>query len=85
MNLETRLAELSASVGTYDRLRQQDQTEIIKLKEYIAAVSVDQRPLDNRHEETAGMTEKESRLQYSEKPSAPRKGKLAYLVVRSPP
>lgn len=37
VNLETRLAELSASVGTYDRLRQQDQNEIIKLKDYIAA------------------------------------------------
>ena len=31
-NLESRLAELSASVGSYDRLRQQDQLSIQRLK-----------------------------------------------------
>jgi hypothetical protein len=31
-NLEARLAELSETVGNYDRLRQQDQTAIHKLK-----------------------------------------------------
>lgn len=34
--LESRLAELSATVGTYDRLRQQDQDNIFKLKDKIA-------------------------------------------------
>jgi hypothetical protein len=31
-NLEARLAELSETVGNYDRLRQQDQLAIQKLK-----------------------------------------------------
>lgn len=35
-NLENRLAELSNTVGTYDRLRQLDQENILKLKERIA-------------------------------------------------
>lgn len=35
-NLESRLAELSSTVGNYDRLRQQDQENIFKLKEKIA-------------------------------------------------
>ncbi|XP_055374804.1 GRIP and coiled-coil domain-containing protein 1 [Condylostylus longicornis] len=35
-NLEARLAELSNTVGTYDRLRQQDQENIQKLKEKIS-------------------------------------------------
>lgn len=35
-NLESRLAELSNTVGTYDRLRQLDQENILKLKEKIA-------------------------------------------------
>lgn len=35
-NLESRLAELSASVGAYDRLRQADQANIFHLKEKIA-------------------------------------------------
>lgn len=35
-NLESRLAELSATVGTYDRMRQLDQENIFKLKEKIA-------------------------------------------------
>lgn len=36
VTLESRLAELSASVGTYDRLRQSDQQSIFRLKEKIA-------------------------------------------------
>jgi hypothetical protein len=32
VNLEARLAELSETVGNYDRLRQQDQMAIQKLK-----------------------------------------------------
>lgn len=35
-NLESRLAELSSTVGTYDRLRQTDQDSIFKLKDKIA-------------------------------------------------
>lgn len=41
VNLETRLAELSEIVGTYDRLRQQDQAEIHKLKEHIALIDLE--------------------------------------------
>lgn len=41
VNLETRLAELSEIVGTYDRLRQQDQAEIHKLKEHIAVIGLE--------------------------------------------
>ncbi|XP_058832941.1 GRIP and coiled-coil domain-containing protein 1-like [Topomyia yanbarensis] len=40
-NLEARLAELSAVVGTYDRLRQQDQENISKLKEKLSKLSLD--------------------------------------------
>lgn len=36
VTLESRLAELSASVGTYDRMRQYDQESIFRLKEKIA-------------------------------------------------
>lgn len=39
-NLESRLAELSSTVGNYDRLRQQDQENIFKLKEKIAQMSI---------------------------------------------
>jgi len=35
INLEARLQELSEAVGTYDRLRQQDQSSIFKLKERV--------------------------------------------------
>merc|ERR1719158_1392355 len=35
INLEARLQELSETVGTYDRLRQQDQASIQKLKERV--------------------------------------------------
>ena len=34
-NLEARLQELSETVGTYDRLRQQDQASIQKLKDRV--------------------------------------------------
>ncbi|PNF31764.1 GRIP and coiled-coil domain-containing protein 1 [Cryptotermes secundus] len=40
-NLEARLAELSETVGNYDRLRQQDQMAIQKLKEHIAQVDIE--------------------------------------------
>uniref|UniRef100_A0A0K8TTZ7 Putative myosin-11 n=1 Tax=Tabanus bromius TaxID=304241 RepID=A0A0K8TTZ7_TABBR len=40
-NLEARLAELSSTVGTYDRLRQQDQENIQKLKEKIVQLATD--------------------------------------------
>lgn len=36
--LEARLAELSEIVGSYDRLRQQDQLAIQKLKDQLAAL-----------------------------------------------
>lgn len=38
-NLENRLAELSATVGSYDRLRQLDQVNIAKLKEKISKLN----------------------------------------------
>lgn len=41
-NLESRLAELSNTVGNYDRLRQQDQDNIHKLKEKLSILSVAQ-------------------------------------------
>ncbi|KAJ9596879.1 hypothetical protein L9F63_012135, partial [Diploptera punctata] len=44
-NLEARLAELSETVGTYDRLRQQDQMAIHKLKEHIAQLDLEQTTL----------------------------------------
>lgn len=46
-NLENRLAELSTTVGTYDRLRQLDQENIVKLKEKISQLgsSVDDQNL----------------------------------------
>lgn len=48
-NLENRLAELSATVGSYDRLRQLDQENIFKLKEKIAQFEFD----DNSTKATA--------------------------------
>ncbi|KAL0275517.1 UNVERIFIED_CONTAM: hypothetical protein PYX00_003343 [Menopon gallinae] len=41
VNLETQLVELSQTIGSYDRLRVQDQLEIQKLKELIALGSID--------------------------------------------
>jgi len=66
VNLETRLAELSASVGSYDRLRQQDQSEINKLKEHLATVNLEKNVPDNRSE-GYNITEKEEKRQYEEK------------------
>ncbi|XP_055591974.1 GRIP and coiled-coil domain-containing protein 1 [Uranotaenia lowii] len=40
-NLEARLAELSEVVGTYDRLRQQDQENISKLKDKLSKLNLD--------------------------------------------
>ena len=40
VNLETRLAELSETIGSYDRLRLQDQAEIHKLKEHITQMDL---------------------------------------------
>ncbi|KAL1395722.1 hypothetical protein pipiens_011044 [Culex pipiens pipiens] len=40
-NLEARLAELSEVVGTYDRLRQQDQDSICKLKDKLSKIAVE--------------------------------------------
>lgn len=39
-SLEARLSELSNTVGTYDRLRQQDQFNIAKLKDKLARLSI---------------------------------------------
>lgn len=47
-NLENRLAELSTTVGTYDRLRQMDQENIQKLKEKIAQLSTSN-DMDHAH------------------------------------
>lgn len=41
-NLESRLAELSNTVGNYDRLRQQDQESIHKLKDKLSKLSLSQ-------------------------------------------
>ena len=38
-NLESRLQELSETIGTYDRLRQHDQAEIGKLQEKVTEVT----------------------------------------------
>ncbi|KAK6637030.1 hypothetical protein RUM43_010704 [Polyplax serrata] len=43
VNLEARLAELSETIGGYDRLRIQDQTEIQKLKDKIAHMDYGQK------------------------------------------
>lgn len=45
-SLESRLAELSATVGLYDRLRQTDQDNIAKFKERIAQLSNSTMPSD---------------------------------------
>ncbi|XP_066993533.2 GRIP and coiled-coil domain-containing protein 1 isoform X2 [Anabrus simplex] len=47
-NLEARLAELSETVGTYDRLRQQDQRAIMKLKEHIAQLDLEQSTMTSK-------------------------------------
>lgn len=61
-NLESRLAELSQTVGTYDRLRNQDQENIAKLKEQIAQMSLNHSiastPQFNLEEDIAADNEK---------------------------
>ena len=42
--LETRLAELSSVVGGYDRLRQQDQKAIFKLKDQLLNLQSEKKP-----------------------------------------
>lgn len=54
VTLESRLAELSASLGTYDRLRQSDQESIFRLKEKIVqlettSTSSSIAPLTDKH------------------------------------
>lgn len=51
-NLESRLAELSNTVGSYDRLRQQDQDNISKLKEKLSKLNMNQSEVipDMKHE-----------------------------------
>ena len=44
-NLESRLQELSEAVGTYDRLRQQDQSAMSKLRERIAQLDLENQSL----------------------------------------
>lgn len=51
-SLESRLAELSATVGLYDRLRQVDQENIMKLKEKLLQLSNIATDQDSRQEKT---------------------------------
>jgi predicted secreted protein len=44
-NLESRLTELSETVGTYDRLRQHDQSSMQKLRERIAQLDQENQTL----------------------------------------
>ena len=46
-NLESRLQELSETVGSYDRLRQNDQISMQKLKERIAQLDLENQSLQN--------------------------------------
>lgn len=48
-NLEARLQELSDSVGSYDRLRQQDQVAMQKLKDRIAQLDLENQSLQKAH------------------------------------
>lgn len=56
-NLEARLAELSNTVGTYDRLRQQDQENIQKLKEKILRLASAKNSIKDEEEENQKTTE----------------------------
>ncbi len=47
INLEARLQELSETVGTYDRLRQQDQTAMLKLKDKIHQLEKENKSLQS--------------------------------------
>ena len=46
-NLESRLQELSETVGTYDRLRQNDQMSMQKLRDRIAQLDLENKSLQN--------------------------------------
>ena len=46
-NLESRLQELSETVGTYDRLRQNDQMSMQKLRDRIAQLDLENQSLQN--------------------------------------
>ena len=50
INLEARLQELSEAVGTYDRLRQQDQSSISKLKERVHQLETEKTELERSSE-----------------------------------
>ena len=50
-NLESRLQELSETVGTYDRLRQSDQQSLQKLRERIAQLDQENKTLQIRGDE----------------------------------
>lgn len=55
-SLESRLAELSATVGLYDRLRQSDQDNIAKFKERIAQLSNSTQVVEERLNERKDST-----------------------------
>lgn len=55
-SLESRLAELSATVGLYDRLRQTDQDNIAKFKERIAQLSNSKQVVEERLNERKDST-----------------------------
>lgn len=55
-SLESRLAELSATVGLYDRLRQTDQVNIAKFKEKIAQLSNASSAMEERSHERKDST-----------------------------
>ncbi|XP_034253388.1 GRIP and coiled-coil domain-containing protein 1 [Thrips palmi] len=59
-NLESHLAELSESVGSYDRVRQQDQLAIQKLKDHIAQLSITPTPNVVEHEKDEASVELDS-------------------------
>lgn len=59
-NLESHLAELSESVGSYDRVRQQDQLAIQKLKDHIAQLSTVATPVLEKHEKDEASVELDS-------------------------
>ena len=46
-NLESRLQELSETVGNYDRVRQSDQNSLQKLRERIAQLDQENKNLQN--------------------------------------
>lgn len=48
-NLESRLQELSETVGSYDRLRQQDQNAMQKLRERITQLDLENQSLQKTH------------------------------------